>query len=76
MSKRDLETNNGRDIKRCQLNLSSNDIDDRLGPNDGQAIRLVFFQNEMSILWPPELSRMSRGFVFYLGVLRMPNKNY
>jgi hypothetical protein len=47
-----------------------------LGPNNGQAIRLVFFQSEMSILWTPELSRMSRGIVFYLGVLQMPNKGH
>jgi hypothetical protein len=70
MSKRDLEKNN------CQQNLSSDEVDAKLGINDGQAIRLVFFQNEMSIVWPPELSGMSRGFFFHFGLLRMPNKDY
>lgn len=47
-----------------------------IGPINGQAARLAFSQSEMSTLWSPELSEMSRGVVFYLGVLQMPRKSY
>jgi hypothetical protein len=47
-----------------------------VGPTDGQAATLAFSQSEMSTLWPPELPGMSRGVVFYLGVLQMPSESH
>jgi hypothetical protein len=47
-----------------------------VGPTDGQVARLAFSQSEMSTLWAPELSGMSRGVVFYLDVLQMPSKSH
>jgi len=40
-----------------------------VGPANGQAARLASSQNEMFVLWARELSGMSRGIVFYLGML-------
>ena len=38
-------------------------------PNDEQATRVAYFKSEMFALWPPKLPGLSRGVVFYFGML-------
>ena len=39
------------------------------GFTNDQATRVASFKTEMCPLWPPNLSGLSRGVVFYLGML-------
>jgi hypothetical protein len=40
-----------------------------------EASKLASYKSEMSPLWPLELSGMSRGIIFHLGVLQVPSKS-
>jgi hypothetical protein len=40
-----------------------------------EASKLASYKSEMPPLWPLELSGMSRGIIFHLGVLQVPSKS-
>ena len=61
-------------IVPIQLHQRGNTTKQAMRRADGQPARLVYYQSEMSTLWPPELSCLSRGVVFHPSMLSMPTE--
>jgi hypothetical protein len=59
----------GKLVSTSPYDRSTLRYDNEAKPNDEQATRVAYFKSEMFALWPPKLPGLSRGVVFYFGML-------